>query len=211
MPTRRRPPSIPKPYRPIWRVCWGKLMTEQGRHDRDPGHRLPAYPQQLGHPRAGPHLHPTTDELALARRTTCGMVSCICFLVLLKSFQRLGYFITLTDVPPPIVQHIADTVGGTVSRDDLVRYAAAGTRGRHWLRSVPICTSSPTVPRRGMSWCGRWPTLPRPKMRWPTSSTSPSKNWSGSGSSCQGFPRWHALPVACAPSIIRPGRRWMRP
>jgi hypothetical protein len=74
---------------------------------------------------------PTSDELVLARRTTRGMVARICFLVLLKTFQRLGYFITLTDVPPSIVQHIADTAGGTVSRDDLVRYAAAGTRGRH--------------------------------------------------------------------------------
>lgn len=74
---------------------------------------------------------PTSDELALARRTTRGMVPRICFLVLLKTFQRLGYFVTLTDVPPPIVQHIADAAGGMVSRDDLVRYAAAGTRGRH--------------------------------------------------------------------------------
>jgi hypothetical protein len=74
---------------------------------------------------------PTSDELALARCTTRGVVPRICFLVLLKIFQRLGYFVTLTDVPPPIVEHIADAAGGTVNRDDLVRYAAAGTRGRH--------------------------------------------------------------------------------
>ena len=74
---------------------------------------------------------PTSDELALARRTTRGTVARSCFLVLLKTFQRLGSFIPLTDVPSAIVEHIADTVGGAVSRDDLVRYAAAGTRGRH--------------------------------------------------------------------------------
>jgi hypothetical protein len=34
-------------------------------------------------------------------------------------------------VPPAIVAHIAATVGGTVSRDDLIRYAVAGTSGRH--------------------------------------------------------------------------------
>ena len=53
---------------------------------------------------------PTSDELAFARRTTRGPVARICFLVLLKTFQRLGYFMPLTDVPSPIVQHIADRI-----------------------------------------------------------------------------------------------------
>jgi hypothetical protein len=41
------------------------------------------------------------------------------FLVLLKTFQRLGYFVQLHDVPPTLVEHIAHTQGFLAAPDDL--------------------------------------------------------------------------------------------
>jgi len=40
------------------------------------------------------------------------------FLILLKSFQRLGYFVQLRDVPAAIVEHIAHTQGFLVMPED---------------------------------------------------------------------------------------------
>ena len=42
---------------------------------------------------------PTRDELALAQRATRGASAQLAFLVLLKTFQRLGYFVSFHTVP----------------------------------------------------------------------------------------------------------------
>lgn len=49
---------------------------------------------------------PTFEELNWAQRITRSANHQFCLLVLLKSFQRLGYFPKLTDVPLSIVNHI---------------------------------------------------------------------------------------------------------
>jgi len=49
---------------------------------------------------------PTFEELNWAQRVTRSANHQFCLLVLLKSFQRLGYFPKLTDVPTNIVNHI---------------------------------------------------------------------------------------------------------
>ena len=56
------------------------------------------------------------------------------FLVLLKTFQRLGYFVLVGEVPPPIVQHVARCLGLDPCPEDLLRYDESGTRRRH----IPI-------------------------------------------------------------------------
>ena len=77
---------------------------------------------------------PTADELTLARGLTKGVVARLGFLALLKTFQRLGYFVQLPDVPQTIVEHIAHTQGFLVTPEGLANYDASGTRRRH----VPI-------------------------------------------------------------------------
>jgi hypothetical protein len=42
---------------------------------------------------------PTPDELALAARVARGRVPQVAFLILLKTFQRLGYAMPLADLP----------------------------------------------------------------------------------------------------------------
>ena len=52
---------------------------------------------------------PTSDELALAQRVTRGKPNQLVFLIQLKTFQRLGYGIPVTEVPASIIRHIAIT------------------------------------------------------------------------------------------------------
>ena len=74
---------------------------------------------------------PTRDELTLAQQATRGASSQLAFLVLLKTFQRLGYFVSLPTVPRSIVAHIASCAGILFAFVDLVGYDDSGTRRRH--------------------------------------------------------------------------------
>lgn len=56
------------------------------------------------------HLHalytPTAEEMAFAQKTTRSLTSQLSLLVLLKSFQQLGYFPKIGDVPAAVVDHL---------------------------------------------------------------------------------------------------------
>ena len=51
---------------------------------------------------------PTPAEIAFGLANTTGQQNFFNLIVLLKSFQRLGYFPRLTEIPAPIVSHIRD-------------------------------------------------------------------------------------------------------
>jgi len=76
---------------------------------------------------------PTWAEITLVNKSTRGTVPRVCFLILLKTFQRLGYFVPVAEVPPTITQHIARSVGATLTPRDLRGYDKSGTRKRHLL------------------------------------------------------------------------------
>ena len=77
---------------------------------------------------------PTAEELALAMRTSTRSGARLGFLVLFKTFLRLGYFVLVGDVPKPIVRHIARCLGTDNRPERLLRYDESGTRRRH----IPI-------------------------------------------------------------------------
>jgi hypothetical protein len=74
---------------------------------------------------------PTPEELAFATSHTRNNTPRACFVLLLKTFQRLGYFVYLNDVPVTVVHYIADHLGVTFQPGDLHAYDASGTRRRH--------------------------------------------------------------------------------
>jgi hypothetical protein len=74
---------------------------------------------------------PTQTELELASQASKGEAARLGFLVLLKTFQRLGYFIALRDVPRGIVEHIGHDLGMLIVPDTLTEYDDSGTRRRH--------------------------------------------------------------------------------
>src|SRR5437764_14206407 len=74
---------------------------------------------------------PTSEELALSMSTSTRRGARLGFLVLLKTFQRLGYFVRVGELPKPIVQHIAQCVRPDHRPDDLLSYDEYGTRQHH--------------------------------------------------------------------------------
>jgi TnpA family transposase len=76
---------------------------------------------------------PTLDELSLAEQHTKGSSAKLNFLILLKTFQRLGYAVALASIPARIVQHIAASTQVSTSLTELANYDASGTRKRHLL------------------------------------------------------------------------------
>ena len=94
---------------------------------------------------------PTQAEHALAARQTKGPVARIGFLVMLKTFQRLGYFVRLSDVPEAIVQHVIACTTLPLTFAQLQDYDASGTRQRHLtaIRAYRhVQPYDPTVQRR---------------------------------------------------------------
>ncbi len=77
---------------------------------------------------------PTPDECALAAQVAQDDVAYLGFLIYLKTFQRLGYFVRLPSVPACIVQHIARSVERTEHIGALAAYDQAGTSRRHQAR-----------------------------------------------------------------------------
>ena len=77
---------------------------------------------------------PTEAEVELAGRVSKDPSAKVPFLILLKTFQLLGYFIALREVPRCIVEHIANDQGMLFVPDNMEEYDESGTRRRH----VPI-------------------------------------------------------------------------
>ena len=76
------------------------------------------------------HYTPSHDEIALALRFVKGQTARLGFLVLLKTFQRLGYFVQIDEVPERMVAHIAQYLGFQTT-PDLTDYDDSGSRRRH--------------------------------------------------------------------------------
>ena len=74
---------------------------------------------------------PTVEEMTLINGIVKGLQAKLCFLLLLKTFQRLGYFMQLRDVPSLITDHIAAHLNYTPPLPDLAAYDESGTRRRH--------------------------------------------------------------------------------
>ena len=74
---------------------------------------------------------PTEEEIALAKHTGRGEMANVTFLVLLKTFQVVGYPIQLSQVPSAIVRKVIKTLESSLTPADIVGYDASGTRRRH--------------------------------------------------------------------------------
>jgi Domain of unknown function (DUF4158) len=74
---------------------------------------------------------PTPDELTLAEQVARGRVSQVAFLILLKTFQRLGYAMLLAEVPASLIHHVAASHHQFITVAELKDYDASVTRKRH--------------------------------------------------------------------------------
>jgi hypothetical protein len=91
---------------------------------------------------------PTLFELSFAERRTREPVPRLGLLVLLKTFQRLGYFVKLAEVPKSIIRHIVATAGYSEMPEELARYDTGSLRFRHmsyvlsWVGVMPYDRSA---------------------------------------------------------------------
>jgi hypothetical protein len=97
-------------------------------------------PQETAYPRLKTHLSardlalfytPGADEQAFVRQSARGEVARLGLLILLKTFQRLGYFVPLSQVPAGLVDHLATFTQLAAPLAGLASYDDSGTRRRH--------------------------------------------------------------------------------
>jgi len=74
---------------------------------------------------------PNLFELGFAEQNTRQPVPRLGLLLLLKSFQKLGYFVRFAEIPLIIVRHIAKTLGWNQIPDGLSAYDESTVRFRH--------------------------------------------------------------------------------
>ena len=74
---------------------------------------------------------PTEQELSFALSQTRKGTTLLGFLVLLKTFQRLGYFVSLRTVPTSIVQHITQCAKLVCPPEAILSYENSVTKWRH--------------------------------------------------------------------------------
>jgi hypothetical protein len=74
---------------------------------------------------------PNLFELSFAEERTRQAASRVDLLVLLKTFQRLGYFVKLADVPLSILRKVAETAGYGLVPEGLDDYDQSTLRVRH--------------------------------------------------------------------------------
>jgi TnpA family transposase len=77
------------------------------------------------------HFEPTQAELKLAEQVARSPAAQLAFLVLLKTFQRLGYFVMLYDLSTAVIEYVARRQGLLITPTGLESYDASGARARH--------------------------------------------------------------------------------
>ena len=101
-----------------------------------PGIRDTAYPQLKSAPsdkELADVYTPNFVELVWAEKRTREPAPRVGLLALLKTFQRLGYFVSLSDVPVCLLEHVARSAGYDSVPAELFRYDASSVRRRHML------------------------------------------------------------------------------
>jgi TnpA family transposase len=74
---------------------------------------------------------PTKEDLKFALLHTRTADTRLNFLILFKTFQRLGYFIPLQSVPQPLIKHICEQMKLSVAPRTIAKYDASRARWRH--------------------------------------------------------------------------------
>jgi Domain of unknown function (DUF4158) len=93
-----------------------------------------AYPRLKANPTAkelDEIYTPNIFELVFADKRTRQPAPRIGLLLLLKTFQRLGYFVRYADIPQPIVRHITQSAGHSEVPERMAAYDASTVRDRH--------------------------------------------------------------------------------
>src|SRR5687768_176176 len=103
-------------------ALWQAATYAQRSAEPVPGIHETAYPRLKASVTARDLLEiytPTPEECAFAASLTRSETARACVVLLLKTFQRLGYFVYVQDVPSVIVSHITAQLGAALSPPEL--------------------------------------------------------------------------------------------
>ena len=100
---------------------------------------------------------PSLFELGFAGQNTRQPIPRLGLLLLLKSFQKLGYFVRLAEIPLPIVRYIAQTLGWNQTPEGLSAYDASTARFRHMALVRSYVGVRGCVRRRFLWYIPAWP------------------------------------------------------
>lgn len=148
-----------------------------------------AYPRLAANPRPAEleeAFTPTEVELSFASQRTRRAGPRLALLVLLKTFQRLGHFVLLADVPHPIVARVASAASLSRVTEELASYDSttyrvqlmALVRGFVGVAGYATARLAPSPSRRA---CGRRALA----MTSPTSSMPRLRSSCGSATNCR--------------------------
>ena len=93
-----------------------------------------AYPRLKAHPTAkklDEIYIPNLFEVAFAEECTCQPAPRVGLVLLLKTFQRLGYFVRYAEIPSLIVSRIARCAGYSMVLEGMVTYDASTAHDHH--------------------------------------------------------------------------------
>jgi hypothetical protein len=118
--------------------------------------------------------------VVFAEERTCQPAPRVGLLLLLKTFQRLGYFVPYAEIPPSIVSHMARCAGYPGVPEGMMAYDASTARDRHMalVRAFVGVMAYGHAARQIIVAASL--EAARTWMIWPTSSTWLSRNWSAS-------------------------------
>ena len=74
---------------------------------------------------------PTPEEYKFCEKVVRGQSNRFGFLLILKTFQRLGYFVTSDQIPDAIIAHLAEIEKMPVDREALKHYDDSRSRKTH--------------------------------------------------------------------------------
>lgn len=91
----------------------------------------PRFKTRLTQTELGQFYTPTEEESVFCANVTRLPITQLGFAVLLKTFQRLGYFVRSNEIPEIIIQHIAMSMNRRVDRQRLREYDQSKVRYHH--------------------------------------------------------------------------------
>lgn len=74
---------------------------------------------------------PTENEQTFCDAYTRSTTTRLGFILLLKTYQRLGYFVTSNQIPSAIIDHIAAVMNERVDQNGLRKYDISQARRKH--------------------------------------------------------------------------------
>ena len=91
----------------------------------------PRFKSRLAQPELERFYSVTYAERACCDSTTRSSTTHLGFALLLKTYQRLGYFVTFEQVPNAIAKHVASSMGEPYDRENLRQYDVSQARRKH--------------------------------------------------------------------------------